>query len=86
MTCDAARRTLAPGALAGRAASGRQASGTYASEPRTAATAWSAADLYVPPVEVIEEESSRPAHGHFNVIHHDTTIRADIYLPGDQET
>ena len=47
------------------------------------ANAWSAADFYVPPVEVIQEESARSAHGHFNVIHHHTTMRADIYLPGD---
>ncbi len=46
------------------------------------ANAWPAADFYVPPIEVIEEESRRPSAGHFNVIHHDTTMRADIYLPG----
>jgi hypothetical protein len=46
------------------------------------ANAWPAADFYVPPVEVIIEESTRPAFGHFNVIHHDSTMRADIYLPG----
>ena len=53
--------------------------------PRDAARfarAWSAADFYVPPVEVIEEESGRPAYGHFNVIHHETAMRADVYLPG----
>jgi hypothetical protein len=44
---------------------------------------WPAADFYVPPVEVIEEESRRPAHRHFNVSHHETTMRADVYLPGD---
>ncbi len=47
------------------------------------AAAWPPTAFYVPPVEVIEEESSRPASGHFNVIHHDTTMRADIYLAGD---
>lgn len=55
-------------------------------EPRDArrfGAAWPAADFYVPPVEVIEEESRRPAHGHFNVSHHETAMRADIYLPGD---
>jgi hypothetical protein len=46
------------------------------------AGAWAAADFYVPPVEVIVEESERPAHGHFNVIHHHTAMRADVYLPG----
>lgn len=51
-------------------------------DARRFADAWSAADFYVPPVEVIEEESGRPAHGHFNVIHHQTAMRADVYLPG----
>ena len=37
----------------------------------------------MPPLEVLEEESRRSASGHFNVIHHDTTMRADVYLPGD---
>ena len=51
-------------------------------DARRFAEAWSAADFYVPPVEVIEEESGRPAHGHFNVIHHQTAMRADVYLAG----
>lgn len=38
---------------------------------------------YVPPLEVIDEERRRPRHGHFNIIHHDTALRADIYLAGD---
>ena len=55
-------------------------------EPRDArrfAGAWSPTDFYVPPIEVLEEESHRAAHGHFNVSHHDTTMRADVYLAGD---
>jgi len=52
-------------------------------DARRFGSAWSAAEFYVPPVEVIEEESRRPAHGHFNVSHHQTAMRADIYLPGD---
>ena len=51
-------------------------------DARRFAEAWSTEEFYVPPVEVIEEESGRPAHGHFNVIHHQTAMRADIYLPG----
>jgi hypothetical protein len=43
---------------------------------------WAPGAFYVPPVEVIAAESARPAHGHFNVVHHDTAMRADIYLPG----
>jgi hypothetical protein len=52
-------------------------------DARRFADAWSAADFYIPPVEVIEEESGRAARGHFNVIHHQTAMRADVYLPGD---
>lgn len=52
-------------------------------DARRFAAAWSAEEFYVPPVEVIEEESGRPAHGHFNVIHHQTAMRADVYLAGD---
>lgn len=51
-------------------------------DARRFAGAWSAGEFYVPPVEVIEEESRRAAHGHFNVIHQETTMRADVYLPG----
>jgi len=51
-------------------------------DARRFADAWSSEEFYVPPVEVIEEESGRPAHGHFNVFHHQTAMRADVYLPG----
>jgi len=40
-------------------------------------------EYYVPPLEVIEEERQRPRYGYFNIIHHDTALRADIYLVGD---
>lgn len=39
-------------------------------------------DFYVPPLEVIRVEQARPLRGHFNVIHHDTGFRADVYLRG----
>jgi hypothetical protein len=29
------------------------------------------------------EEAGRAAYGHFNVTHHESTLRADVYLPGD---
>ncbi|MCU0621055.1 MAG: nucleotidyl transferase AbiEii/AbiGii toxin family protein [Gemmatimonadales bacterium] len=54
-------------------------------EPQDAsrfARLWPSADFHVPPVEVIREESRRSTHGHFNVSHHRTALRADIYLPG----
>lgn len=40
-------------------------------------------DFYLPPSEALEEEAARPQGGHFNVIHRDTALRADIYLVGD---
>jgi len=39
--------------------------------------------FYVPPDEVLETESGRPSGGHFNVIHRDTALRADIYIAGN---
>ncbi|MBA3498120.1 MAG: hypothetical protein H0T86_13535 [Gemmatimonadales bacterium] len=52
------------------------------SDARRFADAWPAGEFYIPPVEVIEEESGRTAHGHFNLLHHQTAMRADVYLPG----
>ncbi len=40
-------------------------------------------DFYCPPVEVIETERARSSRGHFNLIHHDTGFKADIYLKSD---
>lgn len=54
-------------------------------DARRFAAAWPIADFYVPPVEVIEEESRRPAGGHFNIIHHETAMRADVYLAAKDE-
>lgn len=39
-------------------------------------------DFYCPPVEVIRLEAGRPQRGHFNVIHHQTGFKADIYTSG----
>jgi hypothetical protein len=38
------------------------------------------ADFYCPPPEILRIESRRPQRGHFNVIHHDTGFKADIYI------
>jgi hypothetical protein len=43
------------------------------------------AEFYCPPVEVIESERARDQRGHFNIIHHDTGFKADIYLTGRDE-
>lgn len=44
--------------------------------------AFPVSEFYVPPLETIEQEAARPSHGHFNLLHLDTGLRADIYLAG----
>jgi hypothetical protein len=39
-------------------------------------------EFYLPPEEVIRVESARALRGHFNIIHHSTGYKADIYLAG----
>ena len=39
-------------------------------------------DFYVPPLEALRLEAGRERNGHFNVIHRDTALRADVYLLG----
>jgi len=36
--------------------------------------------FYRPPLEVVRVEAGRDARGHFNLIHHATGMKADIYL------
>ncbi len=38
--------------------------------------------FYCPPTEVIKVELGRSFRGHFNLIHHETGFKADIYLRG----
>lgn len=51
----------------------------------TLATLWPRDEFYSPPAEVIEEERARAAHRHFNVIHNESTMRADVYCAGSDE-
>jgi hypothetical protein len=37
-------------------------------------------DFYCPPSEVIEIELARPERGHFNLIHHHSIYKADVYI------
>jgi hypothetical protein len=37
-------------------------------------------EFYCPPVEVIRMEAFRATRGHFNLIHHDSGFKADVYL------
>ena len=38
--------------------------------------------FYRPPLEVMEVEAARAQRGHFNLIHHHTGFKADVYLAG----
>jgi hypothetical protein len=37
-------------------------------------------DFYCPPVEVLTIESRRRTRGHFNLIHHETGYKSDVYV------
>lgn len=37
-------------------------------------------DFYRPPLDVVQVECAREARGHFNLIHHETGMKADVYL------
>jgi hypothetical protein len=39
-------------------------------------------DFYRPPLEVVRQECARENRGHFNLIHHGTGMKADIYPAG----
>ena len=41
-------------------------------------------EFYCPPIEVIGIEMSRQRRGHFNLIHHETGFKADVYICGDE--
>jgi hypothetical protein len=38
--------------------------------------------FYCPPTEIIKVELGRSFRGHFNLIHHETGFKADVYLSG----
>jgi hypothetical protein len=56
-----------------------------ASDPASLVAAFPSPEYYVPPVEAIETERSRPRHGHFNIIHVETALKADIYPAGEDD-
>jgi len=45
--------------------------------------AFPAKDFYCPPDEVLKIEATRSVDGHFNLIHHETGFKADVYLAGN---
>jgi hypothetical protein len=38
--------------------------------------------FYCPPMEIVRLEAERPLRGHFNIIHHETGLKADFYTMG----
>ncbi len=40
-------------------------------------------DFYCAPADIVRIEALRPQRGHFNVIHHETGFKADVYLFGN---
>ncbi len=39
-------------------------------------------EFYCAPIEIVRLEARRPLRGHFNIIHHETGFKADVYLAG----
>jgi len=42
-------------------------------------------EFYCPPAEILKIEIRRSHRGHFNLIHHETGAKADIYLVGEDD-
>lgn len=40
-------------------------------------------EFYCPPLEILKIEAKRPLRGHFNLIHHETGFKADVYIVGE---
>ncbi|NNF14864.1 MAG: hypothetical protein HKN72_16675 [Gemmatimonadetes bacterium] len=55
----------------------------HESQISSLARAFGGGAFYVPPPEALKREASRRQGGHFNIIHRDTALRADVYLLGD---
>jgi hypothetical protein len=49
------------------------------------ATVFPETDFYCPPTDVIAIESARSEHGHFNLIHHHSIYKADVYIATGSE-
>ncbi len=54
-------------------------------EAKVLADCFPASEFYLPPLEAISLEALREQRGHFNIIHHETGFKADIYLVGRDE-
>ncbi len=56
-----------------------------AAEAKLLAHCFPASEFYLPTLETISLETLREQRGHFNIIHHETGFKADIYLIGRDE-
>ena len=55
----------------------------HASDAKKLEAAFPGDEFYCPPREIIEIEIARSQRGHFNLIHHETGFKADIYPVSD---
>lgn len=51
--------------------------------PEELRSAFQTSDYYCPPADVLAVEMARPLHGHVNVLHTPSALKADVYLAGD---
>lgn len=51
--------------------------------PEELRNAFSGPDYYCPPADVLAVEIARPLHGHVNVLHTPSALKADVYLAGE---
>lgn len=42
-------------------------------------------EFYCPPTEVLRAEAERGGGGHFNLVHHESGFKADVYVAADDE-
>lgn len=50
--------------------------------PEDLRSAFRPPDYYCPPVDVLAVEIARPLHGHVNILHTPSALKADVYLAG----
>ena len=51
--------------------------------PEELRKAFSGPDYYCPPADVLAVEIARPLHGHVNILHSPSALKADVYLAGE---
>jgi hypothetical protein len=51
--------------------------------PEELRNAFLSPDYYCPPADVLVVEMARPLHGHVNILHTPSALKADVYLAGE---